>query len=124
MKQWGQCQKIIFEKLLKMHFKKSISSREFLNRLENPQDDFCILDVRSKNEINEFSLDDPRVRYIEMQNIPDQMKSLSKEKDILVLCLSGARSWQVVQFLTAHGFTSQNIDGGLQEVLFLKNLQF
>ena len=107
-----------------MYFKKSISSREFLNRLKNPQDDFCIVDVRSKSEIDKFSLDDPRVRYIEMENIPNQMKSLSKEKDILVLCLSGARSWQVVQFLTAHGVASQNIEGGIQEVLFLKKLQF
>ena len=102
----------------------SISSQNFLYRLGDSQDDFCMIDVRSAYEVKELCLPaDPRIQYIEMSDIPAKTKTLSKEKDILVLCLSGARSWQVVQFLNAQGFRCQNIEGGIQEVLFLKNLQ-
>lgn len=99
-----------------------ISPQLLLNRLENPQDDFCVLDVRSSFEVEESHLNDARILYIPMQEIPAQMKTLSKEKDILVLCLSGARSWQVVQFLNANGFQAKNIEGGIQSVLFLQQI--
>ena len=60
----------------------SISAVDFLHRLESPQDDFCVLDVRSEYEVSESKLTDPRIQYIPMQDIPNQLKNLSKEKNL------------------------------------------
>jgi rhodanese-related sulfurtransferase len=50
-----------------------------------------------------------------MQQIPSRINELPKDKEIAVLCHSGARSARVTQYLLQMGFNNvMNITGGIE----------
>ena len=74
--------------------------------------DLIVLDVREPWERDvarlEGTLDIP------MNEVPDRLDELPKDKPIAVLCRSGARSLKVAQYLRANGFPEvSNIAGGI-----------
>src|SRR5690554_3343034 len=65
-----------------------------------------LLDVRTKEEYNaghaKGSVNLP------MDQVQRKIKKLSKNKSIIAVCASGARSAQVVSFLNSNGFQAYN----------------
>lgn len=71
-----------------------------------------LLDVRETWELRLASL--PGVLNIPMAQIPDRLDELNGDRDIIVICHHGARSFQVAVFLKRCGFeTVINLTGGI-----------
>ena len=74
--------------------------------------DLVVLDVREPWELEiahlEGTLDIP------MNEIPDRLDELPKDRPIAVLCRSGGRSMNVTRYLRANGFpAASNVAGGI-----------
>ena len=71
-----------------------------------------LLDVREKRELAIASL--PEAVHIPMNQIPWRIDELRKQRPIVVMCRSGARSAHVAAFLVQNGFPQVfNLDGGI-----------
>jgi rhodanese-related sulfurtransferase len=71
-----------------------------------------VLDVRETWELELASL--PGVLNIPMAQIPDRLDELCRDREIVVMCHHGARSFQVAVFLKHSGFeTVINLAGGI-----------
>ncbi|MEQ9105626.1 MAG: molybdopterin-synthase adenylyltransferase MoeB [Rhodothermales bacterium] len=76
-------------------------------------DDFLLLDVRNPEELEIADLDGT---LIPMGELTARMEELEpwREKDVVVMCRSGARSAQVVAYLRQQGFgKAVNLKGGI-----------
>lgn len=90
----------------------SISVTELKQKKESSED-FLLLDVRRPEEV---IIADIGGVIIPMDELPFRMEELSsfREKDIVVMCRSGARSASVVGWLRDQGFEHvYNLDGGI-----------
>jgi rhodanese-related sulfurtransferase len=91
----------LLNKLLGLPDKSTI--REKLNK------GAILLDVRTKEEYHyghiEGSINIP------VSDIPNKLNKLDKDKTIIAVCASGARSAQVVRYLKSKGFDSYNGGG-------------
>ena len=75
-------------------------------------DDVYVLDVREPHEWSTGHL--TNATHIPMREIPSRLADIPKDRDIVVVCRSGARSANVQQFLKANGITRvRNLIGGL-----------
>jgi len=73
---------------------------------------FTLLDVRElyERDICKLAPD----QHIPMNQIPDRLGEIPKDKDLIVYCRSGGRSANVCGFLEAQGFTNvYNLAGGI-----------
>lgn len=71
-----------------------------------------LLDVRETWELDLASI--PGALNIPMAQIPDRLDELSRDREIVVICHHGARSFQVAAFLKQAGFeTVINLAGGI-----------
>ena len=76
---------------------------EIRNKLN---DGAILLDVRTKEEYHYGHIEDSI--NIPVSDLPDKIKKLNKEKPIIAVCESGARSAQAVRYLKSKGFDSYN----------------
>ena len=92
---------------------KSLTAIQLAQLLAGDQGaDIQLVDVREDWELELCRL--PDVLTIPMQQIPERMKELSTERQLVCICHHGARSMQVAQFLYQNGFTKVvNLDGGM-----------
>jgi molybdopterin/thiamine biosynthesis adenylyltransferase/rhodanese-related sulfurtransferase len=75
-------------------------------------DDVYLLDVREPHEWSTGHLDN--AIHIPMREVPARLSDIPRDRDIVVICRSGARSANVQQFLKANGITRvRNLIGGL-----------
>ena len=73
-----------------------------------------LIDVREPFEIDICSIEGSR--KIPMGSIPEQVRSIPKDKRILLLCHHGGRSLQVTNYLQQRGFSlATNIHGGIHQ---------
>jgi len=71
-----------------------------------------VLDVREPQELAVAALDG--VVHIPMAQVPQRIAELPRDRDIVVLCHSGARSERVTAFLRASGYPrAVNLAGGI-----------
>ncbi len=71
------------------------------------------LDVRTQEEYNQFHIKGSTL--IPLDQLPNRLSELSKDKDIVVVCLSGHRSLSGSAILQQAGFTHVScLSGGLQ----------
>lgn len=88
-----------------------LSLHDAYKRLQNGA---ILLDVREPDEVQEISCDVPEVLYIPMSEFQSQIQTLPKDKELITICYSGARSFVVTQFLVTHGYSLVfNLDGGI-----------
>jgi adenylyltransferase/sulfurtransferase len=88
-----------------------INAQQLHEQLEHG-DDVYLLDVREPHEWDTGHLSNSI--HIPMRQIPSHLADLPKDRDIVVICRSGARSANVQQFLKANGITRvKNLIGGL-----------
>lgn len=71
-----------------------------------------IIDVREPAEHAICALENAQL--IPMQQIPARIKELPRERDVVLYCHHGMRSYQVAEFLASAGFERlYNLDGGI-----------
>jgi adenylyltransferase/sulfurtransferase len=90
---------------------KSITVTE-LKALKDQGADFQLIDVR---ETYEHDICDIGGELIPMNEVPNSVDKISKDKQVIVHCRSGKRSGNVISFLEDnYGFTNlYNLDGGI-----------
>jgi rhodanese-related sulfurtransferase len=72
-----------------------------------------VLDVRTQDEYNQFHIKGSKL--IPLDQLPNRLIELSKDKDIVVVCLSGHRSQSGTAILQQAGFKHVScLNGGLQ----------
>jgi len=83
-----------------------------LNKKFNDKEDFILLDVRNLQEVL-FSKISNSI-HIPMNEIPERLEELDKNKAIIVQCKSGKRSAKVCEYLLTQNFTNvKNLSGGI-----------
>ncbi|MFM8349385.1 MAG: rhodanese-like domain-containing protein [Bacteroidota bacterium] len=83
-----------------------------LKALMDQKADFQLIDVR---EPHEYDIANLGGQLIPLSEIPASVEKISKDKQVVIHCRSGARSGQVVQWLEAnHGYENLwNLKGGI-----------
>ncbi|WP_019138543.1 rhodanese-like domain-containing protein [Peptoniphilus timonensis] len=74
--------------------------------------DPIIIDVREDYELEETGTIKNSI-HIPMDQIPNRLKEIPKDRDIYVLCRSGVRSYNVAAYLEERGYDVTNLDGGI-----------
>jgi rhodanese-related sulfurtransferase len=69
-----------------------------------------VIDVREPDEYQEAHV--PGATLIPLATVPDRLDDVPVERDVLVICRSGARSMRAAEFLTANGISATNVAGG------------
>jgi adenylyltransferase/sulfurtransferase len=90
----------------------AITPKELKKRLDSGEN-VPVLDVREPHELAICKLDD--VLHIPMSQLQERLTELEpyRGQDIVVLCRSGARSSQCVQFMRQQGYRAINLKGGI-----------
>lgn len=85
---------------------------EELKQMMDSGVDFQLVDVR---EPHEFEICNLNGLLIPMNEVPDNIDKIEKEKPVVIHCRSGARSGRIVDYLeTTNGLTNlYNLKGGI-----------
>ena len=76
------------------------------------RDDVVILDVREQSEYDAGHI--PGVTLIPLNDVPNRLNDIPKDKPVIVTCRSGNRSGQATDFLRQQGYTNvHNMTGGI-----------
>ena len=76
------------------------------------RDDVVILDVREQSEYDAGHI--PGVTLIPLNDVPNRLSDIPKDKPVIVTCRSGNRSGQATDFLRQQGYTNvHNMTGGI-----------
>lgn len=89
---------------------KQISAQE-LELLLNEKKDLNIIDVREVAEVAGGKI--PSAVNIPLGLLEFRMNELDKNKEYIIVCLSGGRSSQATRFLEYQGFNVTNMSGGM-----------
>ena len=90
---------------------KEIDANDLQNRIAEG-DDFILLDIRSAGELAQGVL--PDAEHLPMHMIPLRMSELPKDKDVILYCHSGARSYHACAYLAQQGYENAiNLRGGI-----------
>ena len=90
---------------------KEIEATELQSRLQAGED-VLLLDIRSDAEVAQGIL--PGSEHLAMHLIPLKLQSLPRDKDIVLYCRSGARSYHACNFLKQQGVDNVlNLRGGI-----------
>ncbi|MEJ1230620.1 MAG: rhodanese-like domain-containing protein [Galbitalea sp.] len=71
-----------------------------------------LLDVREQNEWDAGHA--PKAHLIPMGSIQDRIDEIPADAEIVVVCHSGYRSWQVTKALVEAGYNAVNVAGGME----------
>jgi rhodanese-related sulfurtransferase len=75
-------------------------------------DDFVLLDIRSDGELAQGML--PNAQHLPMHLVPLRINELPKDKDVILYCHSGARSYHACAYLAQQGYENVvNLRGGI-----------
>jgi rhodanese-related sulfurtransferase len=87
-----------------------ITVLELKQRLDAGED-LMILDVREPYECQIASIGGT---LIPMNQVPDRLAEIDRNREIVVQCRSGARSQRIAEFLAARGYPNvKNLAGGI-----------
>jgi NADPH-dependent 2,4-dienoyl-CoA reductase/sulfur reductase-like enzyme/rhodanese-related sulfurtransferase len=75
-------------------------------------EDFVLLDVRTPAEWNSWRIEAPQVKWIPQNMIFEKAGELPRDKEIVVSCRSGGRSYQAARILKGLGFENVKIAEG------------
>ncbi|MES2139870.1 MAG: rhodanese-like domain-containing protein [Bacteroidota bacterium] len=82
-----------------------------LKTLKDNSADFQLIDVR---EVHEVEICEMGGEHIPMGNVMDNLDKISKTKQVIIHCRSGARSGAICQALEKEGYTNvYNLKGGI-----------
>lgn len=72
-----------------------------------------VVDVREPYEWRQVHV--PDILHIPMNDIPVRLDELPKEREIVVLCAHGSRSYAVAGYLIEQGYQASSLAGGITE---------
>jgi rhodanese-related sulfurtransferase len=72
-----------------------------------------VLDVRTQEEWDEYHV--PNTTLIPLDQLPNRLSEVPKDKEIVVICRSGNRSQQGRDILLNAGYTATSVTGGVKE---------
>lgn len=82
-----------------------------LKKLKDSNADFQLIDVREEHELEICEIGG---LHIAMGEVMDNLDKISKDKQVIIHCRSGARSGAICQALEANGFNNvYNLKGGI-----------
>lgn len=82
-----------------------------LKKLKDSNSDFQLIDVREEHELEICEIGGT---HIAMGEVMDNLDKISKDKQVIIHCRSGARSGAICQALEANGFSNvYNLKGGI-----------
>jgi rhodanese-related sulfurtransferase len=83
-----------------------------LKQMLDAKEDFQLIDVREQDEFDICNLNG---ELIPMNDVPDHIDKIARDKTVVVHCRSGARSGRVIDFLESnYGFDNlYNLKGGI-----------
>lgn len=96
----------IFGKL----FTKKYGSVTVQEALERQQNGAILVDVRETHEFRSGHA--AKAKTIPLGSLTTRLRELRNDKDILVICQSGARSARAASLLAENGYTVFNVSGG------------
>ena len=70
-----------------------------------------LLDVREASELAEGRI--AGSTHIPLGQLPARAAELDRNRPVITVCRSGARSFQAAQFLAAQGYDAASLDGGM-----------
>ena len=89
---------------------KEITAIELKNLKDNKVD-FQLIDVREEHELEICQIGG---EHIPMGDVMDNLDKISKDKQVIIHCRSGARSGAICQTLEAQGYNNvYNLKGGI-----------
>jgi rhodanese-related sulfurtransferase len=82
-----------------------------LKKLKDNKADFQLIDVREEHELEICEIGGT---HIAMGEVMDNLDKISKDKQVVIHCRSGARSGAICQALEANGYNNvYNLKGGI-----------
>jgi rhodanese-related sulfurtransferase len=72
-----------------------------------------VLDVRTQEEWDEYHV--PNTTLIPLDQLPNRLSEVPKDKEIVVICRSGNRSQQGRDILLSAGYKATSMTGGVKE---------
>jgi rhodanese-related sulfurtransferase len=72
-----------------------------------------VVDVRTQEEWDEYHA--PNATLIPLDQLPNRLSEVPKDREILVVCRSGNRSQEGRDILLAAGYNATSMTGGLKE---------
>ena len=72
-----------------------------------------VLDVRTQEEWDEYHV--PNTTLIPLDQLPNRLNEVPKDKEIVVICRSGNRSQQGRDILLNAGYNATSVTGGVKE---------
>ena len=89
-----------------------ITPRELAAKLQNGED-VVMVDVREAHEWNAGHVEG--AQHIPLAQVQQRLGEIPKDREIVMICRSGARSEHARRFLAQSGFTRvKNLVGGMQ----------
>ena len=79
-----------------------------IDRIVDP----TIIDVREDYELEETGTIKGAI-HIPMNEVPNRLNEITKEREIYILCRLGVRSYNVAKYLNELGYEAINLDGGI-----------
>ncbi len=70
-----------------------------------------LLDVREDNEWESGRA--PSATHVALNAVPDHLDEFAKDRTIVCVCRSGARSGRATKFLVEQGLDAVNLEGGM-----------
>ena len=90
----------------------NINVVELKEKMESNPSNVLYLDVRTPMEFKSKSI--KGFKNIPVDQIPNRLKDIPKDKEIVVICQSGGRSSSAVRFLKQNGYENIiNVSGGM-----------
>jgi rhodanese-related sulfurtransferase len=62
-----------------------------------------LVDVREKDEVEQLVYDVPTILNIPLSEFEERFHEIPKDKDVVMVCKSGSRSFRAAGFLVNHG---------------------
>ena len=82
-----------------------------LSQIKNKNRNYQLIDVREQHEVDICEIGGEQIPMAEVMN---NLNKISKEKQVIVHCRSGARSGAICQALETQGYTNvYNLKGGI-----------
>lgn len=82
-----------------------------VNEIDKISDAF-IIDVREDYELEETGTIKGAI-HIPMNEVPNRLNKIPRDREIYILCRSGRRSYEVASYLNDLGYEAINLDGGI-----------
>ena len=72
---------------------------------------FVLIDIREPNELQHGFCEGSWL--IPMNDIPTELLQLPTNKDLIIICAAGVRSWSVSQYLRQQGYDAWSLENGV-----------